>query len=113
MIDIPPSDIPWAIKINIITTNVAFYGAECAKTATALLLIRLFRPRPMVAAALLGGAILENIATVVCTIIFFTQCSPVEGTWDPTVKAKCLDPSVLIGVGIFTCGESCQLSESI
>ncbi|KAL9090249.1 MAG: hypothetical protein Q9159_002054 [Coniocarpon cinnabarinum] len=47
---------------------------------------KLFEPRRLVAAFFIIFAIIENLTAVIITTIFFTQCSPAAGTWDPELS---------------------------
>jgi len=78
-----PQTVPPATFWALFTDSWSFLSVTLPKIGVAILLIRIFRPRPLVRRAMLSMAIGLNIVCFVGFVICFVQCNPVAGQWDP------------------------------
>lgn len=46
------------------------------------------------------------IGSILCAIILWQQCDPLQMLWDPAVKGRCWKPSILVDLSTFVGGKS-------
>lgn len=104
---IPPATF-WAF----FSDSWAFLSVTLPKVGVAILLIRIFRPRPWVRRTLLGSSLILFVICIAGFIICFVQCNPVPGQWDPYTypDTKCWPRDVQIDYSITA---SCKLDTLI
>ena len=72
----------------------------------AILLHRLFSPRPFVIVFFYFLVISLIVYTIILSPFELTRCSPIEGAWDFEVPAKCWNKWTFTNLCIFTGRES-------
>ena len=78
-----PQTVPTAVFWSLFTDSWAFLSVTLPKVGVAILLVRIFRPRPWVRATIMSMALGLFVVCIGGFIICFVQCNPVAGQWDP------------------------------
>ncbi|KAF2150321.1 hypothetical protein K461DRAFT_314378 [Myriangium duriaei CBS 260.36] len=78
-----PGTFPTPVFWALFTDTWAFLSVTLPKVGVALLLCRIFRPRPWVKVTLLSMSIGLFVYCIAGFIISFVQCSPVPFQWNP------------------------------
>lgn len=103
-----PATIPPATFYSLFTDTWAFLSVTLPKVGVAFLLVRIFRPRPLVRNTIFFLSIGLFVFCIVGFIISFVQCSPVASQWDQFKypDGKCWPRNVQI---IYALVGSCKL----
>ncbi|KUL84352.1 hypothetical protein ZTR_06332 [Talaromyces verruculosus] len=88
-------DLPFALKLALISVSLGINALFLPKISVALLLARLLRPSRWVKFILVSTSILAFILGVVGVILTFVQCDPIPGQWNPErYHPTCWNPSI-------------------
>uniref|UniRef100_A0A093V2B8 Rhodopsin domain-containing protein n=1 Tax=Talaromyces marneffei PM1 TaxID=1077442 RepID=A0A093V2B8_TALMA len=88
-------DLPFALKLALISVSLGINALFLPKISVALLLTRLLRPSRWAKFTLISTSILAFILGVVGVILTFVQCNPIPGQWNPErYHPTCWDPSI-------------------
>lgn len=104
--------VPNATFWALFTDSWCFLSVTLPKIAVALLLIRIFRPRPWVRKSFLGLSIGLFVVCIAGFVICFVQCYPVAGQWDPYShpEVKCWPRDVQIDYAL---AASCECTSEL
>lgn len=92
------------IILGLASTTLALLSQAWSKTSFAMTLLGITKKRDWVTYFLWFAIFSMNISFALAGILFWVQCSPLEGLWNPSVQRKCLNPSVNIIYGMVISG---------
>ncbi|RWA14424.1 hypothetical protein EKO27_g689 [Xylaria grammica] len=96
---------------NWVQATLGIWVATTARVSAAILLVRIFGTKRWLWWFLTIYTVIQLVVAIVVTTLFWTQCTPVTGVWQPllvqTGQATCWDPRVVIyaiytGQSLFT-----------
>jgi hypothetical protein len=92
MDNVDPSNFPEVSKLTLLNSILHLLGTMMVKVSICLFLLRIVHQ----ANRTIKWLVTTNLAilvpfTVATVIVDLVQCMPLEGYWDKTVPAKCLD----------------------
>lgn len=91
-----PQQTSKAIHWNTIAFLPSVLFFAIAKLSPTILLTRLLIPRKAQAYFMYFLCSANVLVSVVAIVLLWEQCSPSEGLWNPSIGAKCWDPTVVI-----------------
>lgn len=94
-----------AIKLALITNPLIYLAASWPNISVAISLNRILVPLPWQVWILYGIPVLQCTISIISSIITYTECSPMQGLWNPTIPHKCLPGDVVSGILFFNGGE--------
>ncbi|KAL8939343.1 MAG: hypothetical protein Q9216_003407 [Gyalolechia sp. 2 TL-2023] len=100
-----PAALEASVKLAIISNPLVFMAGAWPNLSVAISLNRILVPRQWQLILLYGIPTLQCIVALICSIITYIQCVPLEGLWDPRVSQKCLPAEVVVGLLYFNGGE--------
>lgn len=95
-----------AVKINLIANPFGVMAYSLPNISVAIFLDRILAPNKHRRIALYTITIAQSVIAAISLILLFTQCTPTEFLWNPTIRATCLSPSVVTGYSYFVGCES-------
>lgn len=105
-INLSPAALTGAVKLAIISNPLVFLAAAFPNISVAISLDRILVPQLWPRVMLYGFPILQCIVAFICSVITYTQCTPLEALWNPTIPHKCLPSNAIVGILYFNGGES-------
>lgn len=93
--DIPASQLSDTIKFNYIANPLGIMAYSLPNISIAILLERLLAPNKLRAVFLYSVAVSQCIIAAISCILLFTQCTPTEYLWNPTMPATCISAGTL------------------
>ncbi|KAI4201572.1 MAG: hypothetical protein LQ350_003187 [Teloschistes chrysophthalmus] len=93
-----PEDAIEATKLAIISNPLVFLAAAFPNISVAISLNRILVPEPWKLSFLIGIPILQCVVASICSIITYTECSPLRAIWDPMVPHKCIPTTTVLGL---------------
>ncbi|KAL8629735.1 hypothetical protein Q9189_004529 [Teloschistes chrysophthalmus] len=96
--DDDPEDAIEATKLAIISNPLVFLAAAFPNISVAISLNRILVPEPWKLSFLIGIPILQCVVASICSIITYTECSPLRAIWDPMVPHKCIPTTTVLGL---------------
>ncbi|KAI4106720.1 MAG: hypothetical protein LQ339_002911 [Xanthoria mediterranea] len=85
-------------KLAILSNPLVFLAAAWPNISVAISLDRILVPQPWPRAFLYGIPILQCLFALICSIVTYTECSPLEGLWDKWIPHRCLPPETVVGI---------------
>lgn len=90
-----------ATKLNFIANPFGIMAYSLPNISVAIFIHRILRLPRTQKWVLYSVTIAQNIIAGISCVLLFTQCSPTEFLWNPTIPAKCLSSTVLTGYSYF------------
>lgn len=100
-INLSPAALTGAVKLAIISNPLVFLAAAFPNISVAISLDRILVPQLWPRVMLYGFPILQCIVAFICSVITYTQCTPLEALWNPTIPHKCLPSNAIVGILYF------------
>lgn len=86
------------MKLAIISNPLVFLAATFPNISVAISLDRILVPQLWQKGILYGIPILQCIVAFTCSVITYSQCTPLEALWNPSIPHKCLPSNAIIGI---------------
>ena len=96
-----PSQLELAVKINLIANPFGVMAYSLPNISVAIFLDRILAPNRSRKFALYTITIAQSVIAGISLVLLFTQCTPAEHLWNPTIPANCLPASVVTGYSYF------------
>ncbi|CAO1600386.1 hypothetical protein XANCAGTX0491_004076 [Xanthoria calcicola] len=85
-------------KLAILSNPLVFLAAAWPNISVAISLDRILVPHPWPRAFLYGIPIVQCLFALICSIVTYTECSPLEALWNPFIPHRCLPPKTVVGI---------------
>lgn len=99
-----------ATKLNFIANPFGIMAYSLPNISVAIFIQRILHLPRLQKWVLYAVTISQNIIAGISCVLLFTQCSPTQFLWNPTIPAKCLSSTVLTGYSYFVGGKIEMLS---
>lgn len=85
-------------KLAILSNPLVFLASSFPNVSVAISVHRILVPKSWQLGFLYGVPILQSAFALICSIVTYNECSPLEGLWNPQIPHKCLPSDKLVGI---------------
>ncbi|KAL2258298.1 hypothetical protein VTK26DRAFT_8434 [Humicola hyalothermophila] len=107
--DVPPENIPHALKMNVVIGSVMVWMFSLPKFAMISILQRILDPGIKTTIMFWALGITSQACILAASVWWWRQCNPPEKQWDNTVEGTCAPLSVMSNMGYFVSAYSAFL----